>query len=466
MTGKSALRSLPSVDRLLQTEIGAGLIQMYGRALTVDALRETLEEARAEVRKGEQVSPDETMLLASTRQKLEGWLLPTLRAVINATGVIVHTNLGRAPLSLAAQEAVTAAACGYSTLEFDLETGKRGSRAIHAEVLLQRVTGAEAALVVNNNAAGVLLALTALAGPTKDCPEGRGVIVSRGQLVEIGGGFRVPDVMAQSGARLVEVGTTNRTHLPDYELAIDETTALILRAHRSNFRIVGFATEPTLAELVALARQKNLLVVDDLGSGALLDTTAFGLAPEPMVQDSLRDGADVVAFSGDKLLGGPQSGILVGREEVIERLKKHPLARAVRADKLCLAALSATLVHYLKGEAPTEIPVWRMIATPYDTLHARAEGWATALKSAGVACEVVDGESTVGGGSLPGETLPTALLALQTQSPDQLAARLRTHEPPIIGRIEENRLVLDPRTVRPWEEETLLEATKRIGADL
>jgi L-seryl-tRNA(Ser) seleniumtransferase len=462
MTKPDARRALPSVDRLLQTEAGAALVSDYGHALAVDGLREVLEGARVGLR-GDGPSPDEAALLTAAREKLAAWLLPTLRLVINATGVIVHTNLGRAPLSEAAQEAVLAAARGYSTLEFDLESGRRGSRAVHAEMLLRRVTGTEAALVVNNNAAGVLLALTALAGPTREHPDGRGVIVSRGQLVEIGGGFRVPDVMAQSGARLVEVGTTNRTHLDDYERAIDENTALILRAHRSNFRIVGFTTEPSLAELVTLAHVRGLLAVDDLGSGALLDTTAFGLAPEPMVQESLQAGADVVAFSGDKLLGGPQAGILIGRAEVMALLRQHPLARAIRADKLCLAGLSATLAHYAKGEALTHIPVWRMIAMPYEAIRARAEGWAASLQPAGLACEVVAGESAVGGGSLPGETLPTALLAIRVAGPDDAARRLRAHEPPVIVRIEEDRLALDPRTVLERDESDLLAALRGLA---
>jgi len=437
-------------------------VDAYGHALTAAALREVIEEARAALR-GADSPPDEAELLAAAQATLADWLAPTLRPVINATGVIIHTNLGRAPLSDAAQEAILAAARGYSTLEFDLESGGRGSRAIHAEALLCRVTGAEAALVVNNNAAAVLLALTALAGRTREWPEGRGVIVSRGQLVEIGGGFRVPDVMAQSGARLVEVGATNRTHLADYERAIDADTALIFRAHRSNFQMVGFTAEPSLAELVAAAKAHGLLVVDDLGSGALLDTAAFGLAPEPTVQASVQVGADVIAFSGDKLLGGPQAGILVGRAEALAPLRSHPLARAVRADKLCLAALNATLTHYAKGKALTHIPIWRMIAASYDALRARAERWAAALQSAGLACEVAEGRSAVGGGSLPGETLPTAALAIRTASPDSAAAQLRAHRPPVIVRIEADRLVVDPRTVLERDEADLLAALRGLG---
>jgi L-seryl-tRNA(Ser) seleniumtransferase len=305
--------------------------------------------------------------------------------------------------------------------------------------------------VVNNNAGAVLLALTGLA-------QGRGVVVSRGQLVEIGGGFRVPDVMAQSGARLIEVGTTNRTHRHDYAAALGthDDVALILRAHHSNFRIVGFTTEPGLADLVALGAERGLPVMDDLGSGALLDTAQFGLMHEPMVQESLAAGAAVVCFSGDKLLGGPQAGIIVGRAECVEPLKTHPLARALRADKLCLAGLQVTLLHYLKEEATERVPVWRMISMGLDEVERRARRWRRVLRRAGVPAEIADGESTVGGGSLPGETLPTRLVALNAESPDRLAAALRVADPPVIARIEEDRLVLDPRTVLAEEERELL----------
>jgi L-seryl-tRNA(Ser) seleniumtransferase len=455
---ENLLRNLPGVDRLLNHDGVALLIDSFGRSLTVEAIREVLDAARVRLRDGGGELPSDDDLVRQAEATLQAWLLPTLRRVINATGVIVHTNLGRAPLSEATIESMRAVSEGYSTLEFDLESGRRGSRSVHAEALLRRLTGAEAALVVNNNAAGVLLALTALAGPTRERPEGRGVIISRGQLVEIGGGFRVPDVMAQSGARLVEVGTTNRTHLRDYVSAIDEDTALILRAHRSNFAMVGFTTEPTLSELTALAAQHDLLVADDLGSGALLDTTQFGLAPEPTIQASLAAGADVVMCSGDKLLGGPQAGILVGRAEVIERLKRHPLARAVRADKLCLAGIAATLTHYIKGEALTHVPVWRMIGMPPDEIAARAQHWADRLTRAGLRCELAAGQSAVGGGSLPGETLPSTVLAITVDSPDEAASRLRAHEPPVIVRIEEGRLVLDPRTVLERDEDELIEA--------
>jgi L-seryl-tRNA(Ser) seleniumtransferase len=439
-----SLRELPSVERLLQAATPAGLESRFGRPLTLQALHETLDEARGLIRGGGQ-PPDETTLIAEASRRLEAWLAPTLRPVINATGVILHTNLGRAPLSRTATRAMLDVAAGYSTLEYDLAAGKRGSRETHAEALLRRLLDAEAALVVNNNAAAVLLALTALARRQE-------VVIARSQLVEIGGGFRIPDVMKESGARLVEVGTTNRTHLRDFEAALTERTALLLRAHHSNFRIIGFTTEPGLAELVALARRHALPVVDDLGSGALLDTAVFGLAHEPTVQESLRCGAALVAFSGDKLLGGPQAGILVGAKAQIDRLRRHPLARAIRPDKLCLAGLAATLTHYLRDEATREIPVWRMIAARPEDLRARASAWATTLQTG----EVIPGQSTVGGGSLPEETLPTWLLALRTSQPNRMAERLRLSPTPVIARVEEDRLVFDPRTVLPEQEEGLL----------
>jgi L-seryl-tRNA(Ser) seleniumtransferase len=464
MADQSALRHLPAVDRLLAHPSMAELIDHYGRGLAVEALRAALDDARAHLRGGDGKLPTEAELIGEAGRLLDEWLAPTLRRVVNATGVILHTNLGRAPLSDAALEAIREAARGYATLEYDLDSGGRGSRGVHAESLLRRITGAEAALVVNNNAAAVLLALTVLAGPTADHPAGRGAIISRGQLVEIGGGFRVPDVMAHSGALLVEVGTTNRTHPADYERAIRPDTALILRAHRSNFALVGFTAEPTLAELAEIAHRHNLLLLDDLGSGALLDTAAFGLAPEPMVQASLAAGADVVMFSGDKLLGGPQAGILVGRAAAIDPLRRHPLARASRPDKLCLAGLSATLIHYLKGEALEAIPVWHMISLPLADIQKRARRWAKKMAEAGLDCDVISGQSAVGGGSLPGETLPTALIAIRVKSADDAAAQLRACDPPVIARIEEDRLLVDPRTVLPRDEADLLAGLKSLAS--
>jgi len=439
-----SLRDLPSVDQLLQGAQVQEWIVAYGRPLTVEAIRSALNQARARFAQTGDL-PNSVAILQEAQNILEKWIMPTLLPVINATGVVLHTNLGRAPLSQAALFAAQSVSAGYSTLEYDLERGQRGSRLIHAEALLQRLTGAEAALVVNNNAASVLLILTALA-------RRRGVVIARSQLVEIGGGFRVPEVMKQSGARLIEIGATNRVHLSDYEAALEDKPALILRAHRSNFRLIGFTSEPELSEIAVVARQAGIPLVDDLGSGALLDTARFGLGHEPMVQESLAAGADLVCFSGDKLLGGPQAGIIIGRADLIARLKKHPLSRAIRADKLCLAALSATLLHYVKDEAEREIPIWRMIATPLELLKERAAAWAATLGQG----EVLLGESTIGGGSLPGETLPTYLLALSVSKPDRVLTRLRQQRPPIIARLDENRVILDPRTVLPEQERDLL----------
>lgn len=442
------LRSLPSVDQLLSSTQGMDWVVEYGRPLTLEAIRRNLDQAREQFRQVGEI-PDDEKLLAQIQASLETWVEPTLTSVINATGVILHTNLGRAPLSQAALHAAQSVASGYSTLEYDLTKGRRGSRLVHAEALLQRLTGAEGALVVNNNAAAVMLVLTALA-------RRRAVVIARSQLVEIGGGFRIPDVMKQSGARLVEVGTTNRVHIRDYESALEKKPTVFLRAHRSNFQILGFTSEPELGEIAEVARQAGISMVDDLGSGTLIDTARYGLGHEPMVQESLAAGADLVCFSGDKLLGGPQGGIIIGRADLVAKLKKHPLARAIRADKLALSALSATLLHYLKDEAEREIPIWRMIATTSERIQARAREW---VESVGQG-EIIQGESTVGGGSLPGETLPTYLVALQVRSPKRFLEALRRTQPPIIARAQEKRVLLDPRTVLPEQDEVLLSGVR------
>jgi len=452
---REELRKLPGVDRLLQEKAVQALAEEYGHDLTVEAIRQALDLARQNIMAG-QDCPSTDELVEMIRVNLEARSRPTLRPVINATGVIIHTNLGRAPLSAEARAAMELAARGYTNLEYDLEAGRRGSRYVHAEELLCRLTGAEAALVVNNNAAAVLLILTALA-------RGKEVIVSRGHLVEIGGGFRMPEVMRQSGARLVEVGTTNRTYINDYEEAITEETALLMRVHRSNFRLTGFVHEPTLGELIELGEKKGLLVADDLGSGALLDTSAYGLAHEPTLQESVAEGVALISASGDKLLGGPQAGIIVGQEDLIAKLKRHPLTRALRVDKTTIAGLQATLLHYLKREAEEKVPIWQMIATHIEAIDGRAMAWAKKLAEAGVTARVVDGLSTVGGGSLPGETLSTKLVAIQVDSPDELARRLRAGDPPVIGRIEDDLFLLDPRTVFGEEEEVLIEAIKRAA---
>lgn len=441
-------RAIPAVDALLQTRQAAVLVAEFGRPMMLDALRGTLNRIRQDFKEGETL-PDRAAIFRETRATLEGWTRATLIPVINATGVVLHTNLGRAPLSTTALKAIATTSGGYSSLEFDLEKGARGSRTVHAENLLKRVTGAEAALVVNNNAAAVLLALSSLANR-------RRVVISRTQLVEIGGGFRVPDVMSQSGAKLVEIGTTNRVHVSDYEAALESSAALILRAHHSNFKLIGFTSEPTMDELVAVGRRFSTPVMDDLGSGALLDTARYGLAHEPTVQESLAAGADLVCFSGDKLLGGPQAGIIVGRKDLLAKIKKHPLARAVRADKLCLAALNATLMHYLKDEADREIPIWRMISATAEQCRVRAQYWADMLKTG----EVIPGFSTVGGGSLPEETLPTTVYSLKTAQPNSFLTRLRRMSPPVIARVEHDRVIFDPRTVLPEQEGALLVGIK------
>ena len=438
------LRSLPAVDALLGDADGQVLCAQYGRAATLEALRATLQQTRGAIHSGAATAPSRAALLERAAAELAQRFRPGLRRVINASGVILHTNLGRAPLAEAAVQAMAEVGAHYNTLEYDLERGARGGRLKHCEAALCALTGAEAALVVNNNAAALVLLLATLA-------QGREVIISRGQLIEIGGGFRVPEVMSSAGARLVEVGTTNRTRLADYERAIGPDTALLLRAHASNFRMTGFTEEAPLAQLAQLAHARGLLLVDDLGSGALLDTLQFGLLHEPTVAESMAAGADLVAFSGDKLTGGPQAGIIVGRAEPLDALKRHPLARALRADKLCLAGLAATLDLWRRGTALTQIPIWRMIAREAEELHAVAATWAQRLGGS-----VVAGESAVGGGSLPGATLPTWLLALDAARPDEFLAQLRAAEPPVIARIADGRVLLDPRTVLPGEEEELL----------
>jgi L-seryl-tRNA(Ser) seleniumtransferase len=447
----NALRMLPSVDQLLKTPTGLDLIAQHGRSQTLDALRTELDASRAGLRAGKFILADNDSIFERAAHALENAFRPSLRAVINATGVIIHTNLGRAPLSLAAQDAIREVAAQYNTLEFDLDEGKRGSRLVHAGSLIAEITGAEAALVVNNNAAGLVLLLSALA---KD----REVIISRGQLVEIGGGFRVPEVMEQSGAKLVEVGATNRTRAADYERAITPNSALLMRAHASNFKMVGFTESASLDEMAEIAHRHHLYLVDDLGSGALLDTAQFGLDHEPTVQESLQAGVDLVAFSGDKLIGGPQAGILAGKKSLIDLLKQHPLARAIRADKLCLAGLVATLDHYRKGEVLEQIPVWHMIARPLEDIRSNAQNWAQQVGGA-----VIEGESTVGGGSLPGATLPTALLALEVEHPDEFMALLRHANPPVIARVAAGRALFDPRTVLPGQEKSLIDAINSQG---
>ncbi|MEP6775405.1 MAG: L-seryl-tRNA(Sec) selenium transferase [Chloroflexota bacterium] len=450
------LRALPSVDRVLADPALDHVRSTLPTSLVTSSIREVLEAARRAIHAGARPTPTlpelaERAAASAVRASTSG-----LRHVINATGVIIHTNLGRAPLSLSTRQAVSDAA-SYSNLEYDLVAGERGSRYTHAVGILRRVTGCEDALVVNNNAAALVLVLSCFA-------QGREVILSRGQSVEIGGGFRIPEIMQTGGAHLVEVGTTNRTYTRDYAQAITANTSILMRVHASNFRIVGFTTEPATAELAELAHANDLLLVDDIGSGALLDTASYGLHPEPTAQDSLRAGVDIVLFSGDKLLGGPQCGIILGKATLVSLLRKHPLTRALRVDKMTLAALEATLLHYLKGEAEREIPVWQMLSMSEQAIEQRAEAWAAHLRAAGISCSLLSGESAIGGGSLPGETLPTHLLAvpLTEQLAGEKAALLRQQPTPVIARVGAGALLIDPRTVLVAEEQVLLDALIRV----
>jgi len=436
-------RHLPAVDALLAEPDVAGLVAAHPRSLVVRAVRETVEAARAA---GGGAPPEGWG--AAVLARVHRLATPSLGPVINATGVVLHTNLGRAPLARVAIAAMTRIAAGYSNLEYDVARGVRGSRHSLCRDLLVELTGAEDAVVVNNAAGAMLVALSALA-------RGGEAIVSRGELVEIGGAFRIPDVMARSGATLVEVGTTNRTHLRDYEAAVSSETRLLLKVHRSNFQVTGFTAEVAAQEIASVARARGAASLYDLGSGLLLDLGAWGLAGEPSVQEALASGVDVVAFSGDKLLGGPQAGILLGTRAAIEPCRKDPLARAVRSDKFTLAALEATLALYRDPErARTEIPVLRMLTEDIAQLERRAEAL---QRGVGVGAEVSEGASEVGGGSFPGVELRTWLVRVSSRqlTPDALTARLRQHDPPIIARIAADRVVLDPRTISSDELPTV-----------
>jgi L-seryl-tRNA(Ser) seleniumtransferase len=453
------MRNIPSIEQLRQRPALRVLEAQYGRAAIVDALRAEAEAVRRRAREGTPPVDDiATAIEHALPARLASMSGASLRRVINATGVIIHTNLGRAPLGAAAARRVAELAAGYTNLEYDLAEGRRGRRDVHAEQLICRLTGAAAAVVVNNNAAATLIVLAALAA-------GREVVISRGELVEIGGGFRVPDVMAQSGAVLREVGTTNRTRASDYAAAIGERTALILRVHPSNFRIEGFTERPKLEELIAIGRRFKIPVAEDLGSGWMGGSGAGGLgrsgagelADEPVVRDSIAAGADVVMFSGDKLLGGPQAGIIAGTEAAVSVVRRHPLMRALRVDKMTYAALEATLQEYDAGRAADRVPVIRMLSLSAEAIEQRARPLADALAAAGITAAIVDGVSTIGGGSAPGSELPTRPIAVSHPSltATALEARLRACDPPIVARIEEDRVVLDLRTVVPEDDELL-----------
>ncbi len=450
-------RDLPSVETVMAAAALEELARVYSRPWLVDLVRDQLQVARDAIGQGSG-APTATDVAEEVLRQVKNITKPSPRPVINATGVVIHTNLGRAPLSQDAIDAATQAAQGYSDLELDLATGRRGSRQAHLQFLLRQLTGAEAALAVNNNASAVLLGLSALAA-------GKAVIVSRGEAVEIGGGFRIPDVLLQSGASLVDVGTTNRTYTRDYENAVTEETAAFLKAHASNFRVEGFTAAVEPAELVELGQRHQIPVLHDVGSGCLLNTEKYGMAHEPTPQESVKVGVGLTFFSGDKLLGGPQAGIVVGTRELVARLERHPLARAVRIDKLSLASLTATLLHYLLNEAEGKIPIWRMISVGVEEIERRAHSWESALETKAT---VIPARSAIGGGSLPGETLPSWVLAIPCQKipggPDAVLAKLRQGGTPVVARIEDGQVLLDPRTVLPEEEPDLIQCLQTAVA--
>ncbi len=444
----STFRAIPSVEAVLGELRGNG---SWPHALAVDAARTAITRARESVAAGSD-APDLATISAEAAEILSELARPSLRRVVNASGVILQTNLGRAPLSERAMAAVAEAARDYTNLEFDLGEGARGSRHEHVRDLLRRTTGAEDGLAVNNNAAALLMALQVFA-------RGREVIVSRGEAVEIGGRFRIPDVLRESGARLVEVGTTNRTYVEDYANAITGETAAILRVHRSNFQVTGFTARPQLGELAALAREHDVLLLDDLGSGCLVETADYGVEREPTVRESLDGGSDLTLFSGDKLLGGPQCGLITGRGELVGELRRHPLARALRVDKLTIAALNATLMAYVAGTEREEIPVWRMLALEREQLEPRARAWAEAAGGGG---RVAESQTMIGGGAAPGAGQPTWCAALRAErGAEWLAGALREVDPPVVARVEAGELLLDPRTVAESDDEHV---TAMIGA--
>jgi L-seryl-tRNA(Ser) seleniumtransferase len=467
---KSDLYSqLPSVDELVRGPGLAKLASQQGQTLVADATRVVLSRLREEISGGQLDTDGLTLALSgitdAVEREVRRAMQYSLRLVINATGVILHTNLGRAPLASSTIDHIRETAVGYSNLEFDIETGERGKREVHVDRLFRKLLGQAGStdlgntstIVVNNNAAAVLLALNTLA-------ENGEVIVSRGELVEIGGSFRIPDVMSKSNAILREVGTTNRTRIGDYENAINEKTKLLLRVHRSNFQITGFTEQPSVEELVRLACKHNLPLMEDLGSGALIDLQSFGISGEPGVLDSLRLGVDVVSYSGDKLLGGPQAGILSGRSELIARMRSNSLFRALRVDKLTYAALEATLLAYAKRDYDA-IPAVRMMDLSKQAIGERAEGVAKKIRSAKLHLEIIDGQSVIGGGAAPSAVLPTRLLAISREglSANDLAVSLRASDPPIIARVEDGRVLLDLRTVFPEQDEHVISALQQMG---
>ncbi|GIT69342.1 MAG: L-seryl-tRNA(Sec) selenium transferase [Chloroflexota bacterium] len=449
-------RDLPSVEAVL-ADLN-DIIHTYDRSWIVDLVRGQLKTARELIKSGDQNIKGHD-IADGVRDSVKSLTQPVPRQIINATGVVIHTNLGRSPLSEESIESVKQAAIGYSDLELDLSSGRRGSRQAHVQKLLTQLTGAEASLVVNNNASAILLGLTALAFA-------KSVVVSRGEAVEIGGGFRIPDVLLQSGASLVEVGTTNRTYISDYEKAINDDTGAFLKAHASNFRVEGFTAAVEPQELVALGTKRGIPVLHDVGSGCFLNTEDYGMAHEPTPQESVRAGVGLTFFSGDKLLGGPQAGIVVGTRSLISILERHPLARAVRIDKLSLASLTMTLQHYLLNESEKKIPIWRMISASAEDIKDRANLLKEGLE---VQSTVVESRSPIGGGSLPGETLPSWVLAIHcgdtAGGADRVLNNLRKCDKPVIGRIADEQVLLDPRTVLP-EQDADLKRSLRLALSM
>jgi L-seryl-tRNA(Ser) seleniumtransferase len=468
----SLLRLLPSVDDVLASPDVQAVAASSGNRKAVELVRQAIEQARDSIRNGSFTETEVRAREAISRQVVErvlsswhGIESSKLERVINATGVLIHTNLGRAPFSKSARKAIAETAAGYCTLEYDVRTGKRGARGGSVESQLCDLTGAEAAVVVNNCAAAAFLVLSAIA-------KGGDVVVSRGELVEIGGDFRIPDVLAQSGCTLREVGTTNRTKISDYEAAIREGTSMIMRVHPSNYRVIGFTASPSNAELVDLARTRDVVFFEDAGSGALVDLSAVGLHDEPVIRRSIEDGIDIVAFSGDKLLGGPQAGIIVGRSKFIEKIKRNPLYRALRVDKMVYAALEATLDSYMREAHFSEIPVLRMLSASADEIEARSLEFVKRMKdelgaSSSLELSLIKGESAVGGGAAPAIQPATVLVAVRHDplSASQIEERLRSFDPPVIARIEEDQLLLDLRTVEPEDEAVLIEALNSLPAE-
>lgn len=454
MVKSKKLRQIPSIEEILQSEGLQKYISSLSRPLVTQISRKIVDQIRKELSK-KSFSISGEIIVARIIEELEALSSSTLKSVINGTGVIIHTNLGRAPISSEVLKHITEVSTNYSSLEYDLMKGKRGERTIFLEKLLCELSGSEAALAVNNNAAAVFLILSGLA-------KGKEVVISRGELVQIGGGFKIPEILAESGAIMKEVGTTNRTSLSDYQRAINKNTKVLLKVHKSNFWMAGFVEEVSIEELVMLGRKHHLITVEDLGSGAVPFTENFGLGHEPRITEGVSAGADLICFSGDKLLGGPQAGIILGKKKYVDLLREHPLYRALRVDKMAIAGLEQVTLNYLKKEEE-KIPIWKIISTPLEVLRKRGEEISAKLNAYGISVSLKESKSTVGGGSLPGETLPTIILFLNSQiPPESLAEKFRSLDFPIIGRIEKNRFVLDLRTIFPEQDELIVQGARKV----